>query len=70
MTSDAGHLMAEKDRTPFAACWWMTPEGVVFSLRSTDVGLDVSEIAKSYGGGGHRNAAGFRLTIEQFKELL
>ena len=30
-------------------------------LRSTDDGLDVSEIAKQYGGGGHRNAAGFRM---------
>lgn len=30
-----------------------------YSLRSTDEGLDVSSIAKLYGGGGHRNAAGF-----------
>jgi uncharacterized protein len=59
MTSDAGHLMAKGE--PFAACYWDTPEGRVFSLRSTDEGLDVSEIAKQYGGGGHRNASGFRL---------
>jgi len=59
LTSDAGHLMATGE--PFAACYWDTPEGRVFSLRSTDEGLDVSEIAKAYGGGGHRNAAGFRL---------
>lgn len=31
-----------------------------WSLRSTDVGMDVSLIAKSFGGGGHKNAAGFR----------
>jgi len=61
LTSDAGHLMAEGE--PFAACYWDTPDGRVFSLRSTDEGLDVSEIAKSYGGGGHRNAAGFRMSI-------
>ncbi|WP_277343388.1 DHHA1 domain-containing protein [Pseudomonas viridiflava] len=30
-------------------------------MRSTDEGLDVSEIAKLYGGGGHRNASGFRV---------
>ena len=30
-----------------------------YSLRSTDEGSDVSSIAKRYGGGGHRNAAGF-----------
>lgn len=33
----------------------------VFSLRSTADGTDVSEIAKQYGGGGHKNASGFRL---------
>lgn len=59
LTSDAGHLMAQGE--PFAACYWDTPEGRVFSLRSTDQGLDVSEIAKQYGGGGHRNASGFRV---------
>lgn len=31
----------------------------VFSLRSVPDGPDVSEIAQQYGGGGHRNAAGF-----------
>ncbi len=32
-----------------------------FSIRSRDDLPDVSKIAKAYGGGGHRNAAGFRL---------
>ncbi len=59
LTSDAGHLMAQGE--PFAACYWDTPEGRVFSLRSTEDGADVSAIAKQYGGGGHRNASGFRL---------
>lgn len=59
LTSDAGHLMA--DGEPFAACYWDTPDGRVYSLRSTDAGIDVSEIAKQYGGGGHRNASGFRV---------
>lgn len=61
LTSDAGHLMAKGER--FAACYWDTPDGRVFSLRSTDEGLDVSGIAKSYGGGGHRNASGFKMPI-------
>lgn len=69
LTSDAGHLLCEPYDDglngsvipPFAACYWDTPEGRVFSLRSRDGGADVSEIAKQYGGGGHRNAAGFRL---------
>src|SRR5262249_14388588 len=59
LTSDAGHLMAKGE--PFAACYWDTPEGRVYSLRSTEGGIDVSTIAKAYGGGGHRDAAGFRV---------
>jgi oligoribonuclease NrnB/cAMP/cGMP phosphodiesterase (DHH superfamily) len=61
LTSDAGHQMAEGN--PFAACYWDTPEGRVFSLRSSDDGLDVSDIAKQYGGGGHTHAAGFSVAI-------
>lgn len=57
--SDAGHLMAEGEL--FAGSYFDTPDGRTFSLRSTDAGMDVSEIAKQYGGGGHRNAAGFRV---------
>lgn len=63
MSSDAGHEMA-KGR-PFAACYWDTPEGRVFSLRSDDGGVDVAEVAKQYGGGGHRNASGFRVSFAQ-----
>lgn len=59
LTSDAGHLMAAGE--PFAACYWDTEQGRVFSLRSQDDGADVSAIAKQYGGGGHMHAAGFRV---------
>ncbi|WP_317450708.1 DHHA1 domain-containing protein [Stenotrophomonas lacuserhaii] len=59
LASDAGHLMA-KDQ-PFAACYYDKADGRVFSLRSTDDGVDVSEVAKLYGGGGHARAAGFRV---------
>jgi oligoribonuclease NrnB/cAMP/cGMP phosphodiesterase (DHH superfamily) len=55
--SDAAHELAKGE--PFAACYWDTPSGRVFGLRSTDAGVDVSQIAKRYGGGGHRNASGF-----------
>jgi uncharacterized protein len=61
LSSDAGHLMCKGE--PFAACYLDTPDGRTFSLRSTDEGLDVSTVAKIYGGGGHRNAAGFRMPI-------
>lgn len=62
-SSDAGHILAEGE--PFAACYWDTPDGQVFSLRSSNSGgMDVSEIAKQFGGGGHKNAAGFKLPLE------
>ena len=57
MVSDAAHAMAQGE--PFAACYWDTADGRVFGLRATDNGLDVSDIAKQYGGGGHAKAAGF-----------
>lgn len=60
MTSDAGNVMSVGE--PFAACYWDTKEHRVFSLRSQPDGLDVALIAESYGGGGHRSAAGFRVT--------
>jgi hypothetical protein len=47
------------DRGKIAAYAWDAPTGRVFSLRSNAYGVDVSEVAKQYGGGGHRNAAGF-----------
>ena len=64
-SSEAGHLMCVGH--PFAACYWRTRDGWTFSLRSTNAGIDVSEIALKYGGGGHRNAAGFQ--VESFSEL-
>lgn len=62
LTSDAGHKMAAR-AAGVAACYWDTPEGRVFSLRSTDDGPDVSAVAKRFGGGGHAHAAGFRVAI-------
>lgn len=45
---------------PFGACYFDREDGKrIWSLRSASDGLDVSEIAKRHGGGGHRNAAGF-----------
>ncbi|WP_458068686.1 hypothetical protein [Rhodanobacter sp. BL-MT-08] len=59
MSSEACHIMATD--APFAACYWDTPDGRVFSLRSREDGADVSAIAKQYGGGGHQHASGFRV---------
>ena len=59
MSSDAGHLMSKGE--PFAVCYYDSPDGRNFSLRSAEDGLDVSKIAAQYGGGGHRHAAGFKV---------
>jgi uncharacterized protein len=57
--SDALNKLCHKQ--PFAASYYDTEDFRIFSLRSTDIGADVSVIAKQYGGGGHRNASGFRM---------
>lgn len=62
-SSDAGHIMAQGE--PFAACYWATREGVIFSLRSTDDGEDVCKIAALFGGEGHEHAAGFRIPHDE-----
>ena len=43
---------------------------LVCSLRSTDEMIDISIICKALGGGGHRNAGGFTLEVNQLVDLL
>ena len=62
--SDAGHLMAKDPGVPFSATYFDMDGARKFSLRSHrheghDLPHDVSAVAKQYGGGGHRPAAGF-----------
>ncbi len=65
--SDAGNIMAQGH--PFAACFWIDGEQIAFSLRSVPDGLDVSEIAKRFGGGGHPHAAGFKRPWTAYRSL-
>jgi len=59
----AGELARDR---PFGACYFDRQDGKrQWSLRSRDGGVDVSEIAKLHGGGGHRNAAGFEQEIDE-----
>lgn len=60
MQSEVASKMVEKDS--FAAAYYYDGSKYKFSLRSSDDGVDVSLIAKAYGGGGHRNASGFRVS--------
>ena len=63
-SSDLGNLLSKK-LPPMAIGWHQSNDGNFrVSLRS-DGTLDVSEIAKKYGGGGHKSAAGFRIMVGQ-----
>lgn len=54
----------------FAICYVITTDNnVLFSLRS-EGDFDVSEVAKKFGGGGHKNAAGCRVTLEMLCKFL
>lgn len=68
--SELGNRLAEQS-TSFGLVWQLAANGdVKASLRSKG-DFDVAAIAVRYGGGGHRNAAGFRMTHEKFmREVL
>lgn len=58
--SEVGNILAAKSGT-FGLCFFTTKEGLCqCSFRSIG-DYDVTEIAGSFGGGGHRNAAGARI---------
>jgi hypothetical protein len=57
LISDVGHQLCRGE--PFSATWRDVDGKRVYSLRSDDEGVDVSEIARRLGGGGHKHAAGF-----------
>lgn len=60
MTSDVcAEMLKRWPNTPFVMAYSDHEKGRSYSLRSTDDRMDVSVIAQKYGGGGHRNAAGF-----------
>ena len=61
----ASTLEIEGVPTPFAAVYyWDLDLGAYHvSLRSVEGGVDVAQIARRYGGGGHKHAAGFRCEV-------
>lgn len=62
LASEGCHtLLIEYRDAPFAASYMDQAHGRVFSLRSEDSRVNVSEVAMKLGGGGHRNAAGFTM---------
>jgi oligoribonuclease NrnB/cAMP/cGMP phosphodiesterase (DHH superfamily) len=59
LQSDIGNILARSSGIDFGMVWYQGQDNTRFSLRSLDSKDDVSKIAQSFGGGGHRNAAGF-----------
>ena len=58
LASETLHILAENE--PFAVSYFDSKDERTFELRSSENGIDVSEIAKQFGGGGHKHAAGFK----------
>ena len=68
MIVNSSHWMSEicnrlSQDCDFAAVWFFDHHSrqTIVSLRSFHDSVDVSEIAKKFGGGGHKKAAGFQL---------
>lgn len=61
MISDAlAQTLADHPECPYAVGFITLPDKTIYSLRSRNTeDVDVEEIAKMYGGGGHKHAAGF-----------
>lgn len=69
VSSDAGHELAVQSGT-YGMTYTLDEHLMVkVSLRSNG-DYDVSALAKTLGGGGHRNAAGFECTLNQLINLL
>lgn len=69
LSSDVGHQLANASGT-YGLLWHINKEGkCVCSLRSNG-DYDVSTIARAFGGGGHKNAAGFEIAIETLLEWI
>jgi len=62
--SEVGHWLLENNPfAPFAATYSDQGKSRGYSLRSRDDRLNVADIARKFGGGGHRNAAGFGVPL-------
>lgn len=71
--SELGEFIYRKPEYDIAVMWQAVEDMVVFSLRSDSGNPDSPDcagIAQQYGGGGHRNAAGFQKKNMDFPSML
>ena len=69
LQSEVGNILVEDGGYPFGIAWMQTEEYQRFSIRSEKGGLNVSELAQKFGGGGHDTSSGFRIQKEAIKKL-
>lgn len=62
----------EKEDPDFSVCWHYDIKNDEFwlALRSEDSKVSVAEIARMFGGNGHRNAAGITFSYNLFKDVI
>jgi hypothetical protein len=63
--SEIGNRLANRPGVAFGAVYYDARSGRKYSLRSVG-NFNVAEIASNYGGGGHKNAAGFMVPHGHF----
>lgn len=69
-TSELGHKLALKSKDKFSMVYYFEDNKLKISLRGENK-VNLSELAKKYKGGGHFNAASFKLeNQEEIKEFL
>lgn len=63
--SELGNVLAQREGVPFSVVWYQYEPGKfgvsLRSERTNPAAVDVNKIAERFGGGGHKNAAGFTL---------
>ncbi|MEK7648890.1 MAG: DHH family phosphoesterase [Patescibacteria group bacterium] len=57
--SHSANVISHEKKVPFGITWFYREGKLQVSLRTYKKGVDVSLLAKKYGGGGHKGAAGF-----------
>jgi len=67
LISEVGEKLAKaKD---FAVMFFIKDDEVILSFRSKSYGKNVAEIAEKFGGGGHKHAAGAKVSLSKFIEI-
>lgn len=69
LVSELGNAICKKFQKPVCLYKILSTGMVSLSFRSMDNLIDMSKVAVALGGGGHRNACGAEMSLEDFKKL-